>query len=85
MLLFTLVMLAVITVVSAVFLIAVVVGMRQEHPTDLALQGPTHLAARTRLVLGLYVRRAEPVQHADSTVGAGQPGVTISMDAREAQ
>ena len=83
MLLFTLVMLAVITVVSAVFLIAIVVGMRQEHPTDLALHGPTYLATLTRLVLGLYVRRAEPVQHADSTIGAGQPGATISMDARE--
>ena len=83
MLLFALVMLAVITLVSAAFLIAVVVGMRQEHPTDLALQGPTHLAALTRRVLGLYVRRAEPVQRADSTIGAGQPGATISMDARE--
>jgi hypothetical protein len=84
-LLFALVMLTVIALVSAASLIAVVVGMRQEHPTDLALRGPTRLAVLTRLVLGLYVRRAETVQHADSTVGAGQPGATNSMDAREAQ
>jgi hypothetical protein len=85
MLLFALVMLAVITLVSAAFLITVVVGMRHEHPTDLALQGPTHLAALTRRVLGLYVRRAEPVQRADSAIGAVRPGATISMDARGAR
>jgi len=85
MLMFILVMLAVITVASAVFLIAIVVGMRQEHPTDLASHGPTCLAILARLVLGLAVRRPEPAQHADSAVGAGQPGAAISVDAREVQ
>lgn len=83
MLLFTLVALATIIAGSAIFLIAIVVGMRQEHATDLAVHGPTYLATLTRLVLGLYVRRAEPVQHASPTSGDGQPTLTISVDARE--
>lgn len=85
MLLFVLGMLTVITLVSAASLITIVVGMRQEHPTDLALHGPTRLAILTRLVLGLYVRRAQTVQHADSAIGASQPAATNSMDAREAR
>jgi hypothetical protein len=85
MLLFTLVMLAAITVASAAFLTTIIVGMRQEHPTNLAEHGPTYLATLVRLVLGLYVRRAEPVQHADSAIGAGQPGATVSKDARGMQ
>lgn len=83
MLFFTLVMLAVITAASAVFLTIIIVGMRQEHPTTLAVRGPTCLATLVRLVLGLYVRRAEPVQHASPTSGDGQPKLTISVDARE--
>ncbi len=51
---------AVIAPVLALLLIAVVVGARHEHPTDLATQGLTVLAAFVRQVLGLYVRRASP-------------------------
>jgi len=49
----------------AVLFIGVVVGIRQAHPTDLALAGSTLLAAIAARVLGLYVRRREPVLLAD--------------------
>jgi hypothetical protein len=83
MLFFTLVMLAVITAASAVFLTIIIVGMRQEHPTTLAVRGPTCLATLVRLVLGLYVRKAEPMQHAGPTSGDGEPVGIVSLDARE--
>ena len=44
---------------------AVVIGLRQAHPTDLALQRPTRLAALASRVVGLHVRRAEPEQWAE--------------------
>jgi hypothetical protein len=44
-------------VLAIVFLIAIVIGIRQAHPTDLALRPRTHLEARTRRVVGLYVRK----------------------------
>jgi len=81
MLLFTLVALATIIVGPAIFLIALVVGMRQEHATDLAVSGPTYLATLTRRVLGLGVRRPEPAQQACPTSGDGQP--TLSVNAQE--
>jgi len=45
--------------------IAVVVGLRHAHPTDLALQRPTCFAALASRVVGLHVRRAEPEQRAE--------------------
>ena len=45
--------------------IAVVIGLRHAHPTDLALQRPTHFAALASRVVGLHVRRAEPEQRAE--------------------
>jgi hypothetical protein len=54
---------AIAVIVLFVF-IAVVVGARQAHPTDLALQRPTRTAAVARHVLGLSVRRDEPQQGA---------------------
>ena len=45
--------------------IAVVIGLRHAHPTDLALQRPTHFAVLASRVVGLHVRRAEPEQRAD--------------------
>jgi hypothetical protein len=65
---------AIIVLMSAVLLIAlvlagifvmVVVGTRQEHPTDLGLR-PTYLAALARRVLGMSVRRDEIKQHTDA-------------------
>lgn len=48
----------VITLVLAiVFLIAVVIGIRQTDRMDLALRPRTHLEARTRRLTGLYVRK----------------------------
>ena len=46
--------------------IAVVIGLRHAHPTDLALQRPTRSAALASRVVGLHVRRAEPGQWAES-------------------
>jgi hypothetical protein len=54
--------LAFITLVISVFFIAVVLGLRQVHPTDLALQRSTRLAALASGVVGLHVRRGEPMQ-----------------------
>ena len=50
----------------AVFFVflAIVIGLRHAHPTDLALQRPTRLAALATRVVGLHVRRAEPQQRA---------------------
>ena len=45
--------------------IAVVVGLRHAHPTDLALQRPTRSAVLASRVVGLHVRRAEPEQRAE--------------------
>ena len=45
--------------------IAVVIGLRHAHPTDLALQRPTRSAALASRVVGLHVRRAEPEQRAE--------------------
>jgi len=55
---------AVIALAFAVLLIAVGAGVHRAHPTDLALQPPTFLAVFARRVLGLYVRRDEPLQSA---------------------
>lgn len=85
MAMFALVISAGIALVFTVLLTAIVIGARQEHPTKLALQGPTNLAALARQVLGLHVRRAEHVQRAGSAIDAGQPGATIEIDAREAR
>jgi hypothetical protein len=61
--------LAIIVLATAALLvvlfIAIVIGIRQAHPTDLALAGPTFLAAIAARVLGLYVRRREPESLAD--------------------
>lgn len=46
-----------IALVLTALYIAVILGMRQAHPTDLSLQRPTLLAALACRVLGLYVRR----------------------------
>jgi hypothetical protein len=58
----------------AVFLvfIAVVIGLRHAHPTDLALQRPTRSAALASRVVGLHVHRAEPGQRAELAAGHGQ-------------
>ena len=45
--------------------IAIVIGLRHAHPTDLALQRPTRSAALASRVVGLHVRRAEPEQRAE--------------------
>jgi hypothetical protein len=45
--------------------IAVVIGLRHAHPTDLALQRPTRSAALASRVVGLHVRRAGPGQRAE--------------------
>ena len=45
--------------------IAVVIGLRHAHPTNLALQRPTRSAALASRVVGLHVRRAEPEQRAE--------------------
>ncbi len=66
---FVLAVAAVIALVFGVFLIAVVVGICQAHPTDLAVQRPTFPEALTRRVLGLYVRRDKPQPRTDSAVG----------------
>lgn len=55
-----------VALVLAVLFIAVVVGTRQEHPTDLALQPPSSPAALARRVLALHVRRDESKQHSNS-------------------
>lgn len=60
---------AVVALVLAVLFFAVVAGIRQAHPTDLALQRPTCLAAFAGWVLGLYVRRVEPAPRADAAAG----------------
>ena len=52
--------------------IAVVIGLRHAHPTDLALQRPTRLAALASRVVGLHVRRAEPGQWAGLAADYGQ-------------
>jgi len=52
--------------------IAIVVGLRHAHPTDLALQRPTCFAALASQVVGLHVRRAEPVQRAESAADYSQ-------------
>ena len=52
--------------------IAIVIGLRQAHPTDLALQRPTRFAALASRVVGLHVRRAEPEQRAGLAAGHGQ-------------
>ena len=62
---FVLVIDAVIATALAALLVGITVGMRQAHPTDLALQRPTLLAAFARRVLGLYVRR-DVTQHQDA-------------------
>jgi len=51
----------------AVFFVflAIVIGLRHAHPTNLALQRPTRSAARASRVVGLHVRRAEPEQRAE--------------------
>ena len=51
----------------AVFFVflAIVIGLRHAHPTDLALQRPTRSAALASRVVGLHVRRAEPEQQAE--------------------
>jgi len=70
-------------VVALLFIfIAVVVGSRQEHPMDLAIQGQTVLAVLARHVLGLYVRRADPPQCVGSAIDDGQPRVMSETDAR---
>jgi hypothetical protein len=61
-------------VVLAILFIAVVVGIRQEHPTDLSLQRPTCLASLAGRVVGLHVRRGVLVQQADPA--ADLPTVT---------
>ena len=50
----------------AVFFVflAIVIGLRHAHPTNLALQRPTRSAALASRVVGLHVRRAEPEQRA---------------------
>ena len=62
---------AVIVLVTALILaflfLGVVVGIRQVHPTDLALQPPTCLATFAARVLGLYVRRGVPVSLVNPT------------------
>jgi len=50
--------------------IAVVVGVRQAHPTDLALPPRTYLEALTRRILGLSVRRDGHEPQAGSTTGS---------------
>jgi hypothetical protein len=52
--------------------IAVVIGLRHAHPTDLALQRPTCFAALASQVVGLHVRRAEPGQRAGWAASYGQ-------------
>ena len=52
--------------------IAVVIGLRHAHPTDLALQRPTRFAALASRVVGLHVRRAEPGQRAELAAGYRQ-------------
>jgi hypothetical protein len=46
-----------------VMFIMIVIGLYQAHPTDLALQQPTFSAVLASRVVGLHVRRSEPVQH----------------------
>ena len=43
-------------------ILAFMLGLRQVHPTDLALQRSTRLAALASGVVGLHVRRGEPMQ-----------------------
>ena len=52
--------------------IAIVIGLRHAHPTDLALQRPTRLAALATRVVGLHVRRAEPERRAGLAADYGQ-------------
>jgi len=75
------VIIAVVALVLALLLIAVVVGARHEHPTDLATRAPTVLAALARQVLGLYVRRAVPTPNPGPAIDADQPGVLSEIDA----
>ena len=74
-------------VLTALF-VMVVVGTRQEHPTDLGLR-PTCLAGLARRVLGLHVRRGELAQRTDSAADSGtekdQPGAMIKIDPQEAR
>ena len=51
----------------AVFFVflAIVIGLRHAHPTNLALQRPTRSAALASRVVGLHVRRAQPEQRAE--------------------
>jgi hypothetical protein len=48
---------AVVAATLVVLFIGITVGLRQAHPTDLALQPPTLLAVLARRVVGLYVRK----------------------------
>lgn len=48
---------AVVAAARTALFIGITVGMRQVHPTDLALQPPTLLAVIACRVVGLYVRR----------------------------
>ena len=87
----------VVALIAAMVLIAlvltglfgmVVVGTRQEHPTDLGRR-PTCLAGLARRVLCLHVRRGELAQPTDSAADSGtekhQPGAMIKIDSREAR
>ena len=71
--------LALITVVIAVFFIAIVIGLHQAHPTDLTVQRPTCFAALATRVVGLHVRTGEPVQSAMT----GTSEVVIGTDTQE--
>jgi len=71
--------LALITVMIAVFFIAIVIGLHQAHPTDLTVQRATSLAALAARVVGLHVRRGEPVQSAMT----GTSEVVIGTGAQE--
>ena len=64
--------LSALALVAFFVFIAVVIGLRHAHPTDLALQRPTRLAALASRVVGLHVRRAEPEQWAGLAADYGQ-------------
>ena len=51
----------VVMVLVLVLLAIVVIGMRQEPPTDeLSMQAPSLFAALVRRMLGVYVRKPDP-------------------------
>lgn len=68
----------VVMVLVLILLAIVVIGMRQESPTDeLNMQAPSLLAALVRRMVGVYVRKPDPIpdeRHGEPSLAARDVG-----------